>query len=168
MTIFYPITHTTRPPRPGEMNGVDYHFCSVGEFEALRDSDLLECTTVGQHHYGTTTTALKKALAHGTALLVMDPNGLEHAHRVAIAAGHAVISVFISTPQAICAARLGERPDGANRLAVVEKEQAWAFAYQYHLWWPLSTTQDSDRLLALLLHMSIPDQALSGPAARRA
>ncbi|MEQ8953052.1 MAG: guanylate kinase, partial [Gammaproteobacteria bacterium] len=48
------ISHTTRPPRPKEENGVNYHFVSFDEFMAmLNDGAFLESAEVYGHHYGT-------------------------------------------------------------------------------------------------------------------
>src|SRR5437762_1578537 len=48
------ITATTRPPRPGECEGVDYHFFSVEDFERLQaEGGFLEAANVYGHWYGT-------------------------------------------------------------------------------------------------------------------
>lgn len=48
------ISCTTRPPREGEEDGVNYHFLSVDEFtERLLNGDLLEATEFNGWHYGT-------------------------------------------------------------------------------------------------------------------
>ena len=48
------VSHTTRPGRPGEENGVNYHFVSDKEFMAmLSAADFLESAEVYGHHYGT-------------------------------------------------------------------------------------------------------------------
>jgi len=53
------ISHTTRSPRPGEQNGVNYHFVSVADFEAMRDEGLfLEHARVFDHYYGTSRAAV--------------------------------------------------------------------------------------------------------------
>ena len=45
---------TTRPPRPGEISGVDYTFLSVEKFlEMGKNNDLLECGIHGGNYYGT-------------------------------------------------------------------------------------------------------------------
>ena len=45
--IFVSVSVTTRPPRPGEIDGVHYHFVSADEFDALiADGALLEWATV--------------------------------------------------------------------------------------------------------------------------
>ena len=35
------VSHTTRPPRKGEVDGVDYHFITVEQFKAMIESDQL-------------------------------------------------------------------------------------------------------------------------------
>lgn len=48
------ISMTTREPRPGEINGEDYIFCTKEEFRAVRDEGgLLEHATFSNHYYGT-------------------------------------------------------------------------------------------------------------------
>lgn len=61
------VSHTTRNPRPGEVNGVHYHFVSHEEFEHLIDQDLfLEYAQVyGNNYYGTSLPAIEKNLADG-------------------------------------------------------------------------------------------------------
>lgn len=61
------VSHTTRNPRPGEVNGVHYHFVSHEEFEHLIEQDLfLEYAQVyGNNYYGTSLLAIEKNLADG-------------------------------------------------------------------------------------------------------
>lgn len=48
------ISHTTRPARPGEIDGQHYHFVSEAEFKQMVDNeDFLEHARVFDHHYGT-------------------------------------------------------------------------------------------------------------------
>lgn len=45
---------TTRPPRPGEVDKIDYHFLTIQQFNDLNERGLLlECGIYGPHHYGT-------------------------------------------------------------------------------------------------------------------
>ena len=57
--IFVSVSVTTRPPRPGEIDGEHYHFVSADEFDALiAEGALLEWATVhGVHRYGRYATA---------------------------------------------------------------------------------------------------------------
>lgn len=61
------VSHTTRQPRPGEENGVHYHFVQVEEFEALIEQGaFLEYAKVfGGNYYGTSLPAIEKNLAAG-------------------------------------------------------------------------------------------------------
>ncbi|NBI13198.1 guanylate kinase [[Haemophilus] felis] len=61
------VSHTTRGPRPGEIEGVHYYFVSVEEFERLIAQDLfLEYAKVfGGNYYGTSLPAIEKNLAAG-------------------------------------------------------------------------------------------------------
>ena len=61
---------TTRPPRPGEVDGADYHFIDDVRFEALIAAhDLLEHAEVFGHRYGTPAAAVREALAAGQDVL---------------------------------------------------------------------------------------------------
>jgi guanylate kinase len=66
------ISVTTRPPRPGEVDGVHYHFISETAFVAARrDGELLEWARVlrGNHAYGTPRAPVEAALAAGEDML---------------------------------------------------------------------------------------------------
>lgn len=61
------VSHTTRSPRPGEIDSVHYHFVSVDEFEALiKKGAFLEYAKVfGGNYYGTSLPAIEENLAKG-------------------------------------------------------------------------------------------------------
>ncbi len=67
------VTHTTRKPRLGEIDGVDYHFVSEEEFLRLeKEGAFVETTCYNGKHYGCS----KKEIAPGR-VVVVDPNGLK-------------------------------------------------------------------------------------------
>jgi guanylate kinase len=60
------VSVTTRPPREGEVDGKDYHFISVAQFERMRaDGELLESAKVFDNYYGTPRAEVEAALAAG-------------------------------------------------------------------------------------------------------
>jgi len=60
------ISATTRPPRPGEVDGKDYHFVSDGTFDAMvEEDDFYEWAPVFDHRYGTPKGAIREGLKHG-------------------------------------------------------------------------------------------------------
>lgn len=73
------VSATTRPPRPGEQEGIDYHFLSEQEFGARRKAgDFLECIEVfGQGHwYGTLWDEVRPSLRAGKwVILEIDVDG---------------------------------------------------------------------------------------------
>ncbi|GAB6166531.1 guanylate kinase [Thermostilla marina] len=73
------VSATTRKPRPGERDGVDYHFLTPEQFEQLRKEDqFLECFEVfgTGAWYGTLRSTVENALAEGKwVLLVIDVQG---------------------------------------------------------------------------------------------
>lgn len=71
------VTATTRPPRPGEVNGRDYHFLSEEEFEREAQSgELLEWAFVHGHRYGTPRRWVMEQLARGQdVILKIDVQG---------------------------------------------------------------------------------------------
>ena len=69
--VVYSVSATTRPRRPGEVDGVDYHFRSRADFENLIDSGgLLEYATYVDDHYGTPAAPVDAALAAGRDVLL--------------------------------------------------------------------------------------------------
>ena len=68
---------TSRPRRPSERDGVDYHFVDRGRFEAMRDSgEFLEWAEVFGHLYGTRALDTRRRLDAGRSLvLVIDVQG---------------------------------------------------------------------------------------------
>ena len=72
------ISATTRPPRPGEIDGIHYHFVSEDRFdEMIAGNELLEWAVVhGKHRYGTPRGPVEEAAAAGrTVILEVDLAG---------------------------------------------------------------------------------------------
>lgn len=69
--IEFSVSHTTRPQRPKEKNGVDYHFVTPEEFERLVRADaFLEWAVYNGNRYGTSWAALDEPLRRGRDLLL--------------------------------------------------------------------------------------------------
>lgn len=67
----FSVSHTTRAPRPGEREGVDYRFVDRAAFERLRDEGrLLECAEVHGNLYGTGLAEIERARRNGYDLLL--------------------------------------------------------------------------------------------------
>ena len=65
------VSHTTRPMRPGEVNGLNYHFVSVEEFARMLDETaFLEHARVFDNYYGTSQAWVEGALAEGTDVVL--------------------------------------------------------------------------------------------------
>lgn len=82
--VWLSVSATTRPPRPGEVDGVHYHFVSPERFDAMAaGGKLLEWAVVhGRHRYGTPRQAVVDALAAGKpALLEIDLQGARQVRR---------------------------------------------------------------------------------------
>lgn len=78
--LAYSISVTTRQPRPGEQNGVDYFFVSDGEFQGMIDrGEFLEWADVYGRRYGTTRWAVESRLQAGRdVLLEIDTQGAQN------------------------------------------------------------------------------------------
>jgi len=65
------VSYTTRAPRPGERDGVHYHFVDADRFKALRDAgEFLEFAHVHDNWYATSATWLKAEVAAGRDVLL--------------------------------------------------------------------------------------------------
>jgi guanylate kinase len=90
------VSYTTRPPRPGEADGREYHFVALPEFEAMLErGEFLESAEVHGHRYGTSQKVIEKARASGLDLMLeIDWQGAEQVRRLHPDA----IGVFILPP----------------------------------------------------------------------
>jgi len=90
------VSHTTRAPRPGEVDGEDYHFISFDEFiQMLHDGEFLESALVYGNHYGTSHTWVNQQLDSGVdVILEIDWQGAEQIRNLI----PDVCSIFILPP----------------------------------------------------------------------
>ena len=90
------VSHTTRAMRPGEVEGVNYHFVDLATFEhMLEHGDFLESAEVFGNRYGTSQRWVEEMLAAGTdVILEIDWQGAEQVRRLL----PDTVSVFILPP----------------------------------------------------------------------
>jgi len=126
------VSVTTRKPRPGEVDGRDYHFIDVGRFMAMREAGLLlEWASVFGNYYGTPREPVEVALAVGRDLLFdIDWQG---ARQMQERAPGDLVRVFILPPSTEALERRLEarNQDGPD---VVARRMAGASAELSH--WP--------------------------------
>lgn len=69
--MVFSVSHTTRQPREGEQDGVDYHFVDQPKFLAMRESQLfIESALVHQNYYGTSLAAVLEQLEAGVDVVL--------------------------------------------------------------------------------------------------
>lgn len=90
------VSSTTRPSRNGEVDGVNYHFLSVAQFEAkIAEGDFLEHAQVFDNYYGTSKSAVEEQLKAGKdVILEIDWQGAQQVRKLIPQA----ISIFILPP----------------------------------------------------------------------
>ncbi|MCQ2437988.1 MAG: guanylate kinase [Clostridia bacterium] len=129
------VSCTTRSPRPGEVNGVSYHFVDDAKFDALIAEDAFyEWAHVHQNRYGTLKSAVEEGLAAGNDMILeIDVQGCLNV----MAQNPDATSIFVSPPSR---ANLEKRLVGRGteseeslrvRLGNVAKEMAEAYKYDY-------------------------------------
>jgi guanylate kinase len=97
-SIRFSVSATTRPPRPGEQDGREYHFRSHAAFEdMLRQGQLLEHAEVFGNRYGSPRGPVEQALTGGfDTLFDIDWQGGQQIRNSAL--GKDVVSIFILPP----------------------------------------------------------------------
>jgi len=154
------ITCTTRAPRPGEQDGVDYHFLDPDKFlKRVQAGEFLEHATVYGHSYGTLKSEVRSRLRTGQdVLLNVDVQGAAAIRAKAQEDADlraAMVQVFLTTASlAELEARLRKRAQDAEevirrRLGVARQEIAQWRHFDYLL---LSTTipEDLRRMQAIV------------------
>ena len=94
------VSATTRPIRPGEVEGRDYHFVSEVDFKRMvEEGEFAEWAPVFDHHYGSPQTPIKAALKAGRDVLFdIDWQGTQQLHA---AMGEDLVRVFILPPSMV-------------------------------------------------------------------
>ena len=130
----FSVSHTTRRPRPGEEEGVDYYFVSEARFQELVDADeFLEWAPVHTHRYGTARAEYTRAEEAGMDLLLdLDVQGAGQVRRKFEDA----VTVFILPPsRRVLERRLrGRGQDEASlqrRLQAAAEEMSLYVEYDY-------------------------------------
>ncbi|MGB0842677.1 MAG: guanylate kinase [Pseudoalteromonas shioyasakiensis] len=129
------VSHTTRSPRPGEENGVHYHFVSVDEFKALIEkNDFFEWAQVFDNYYGTSKQAIESQLAAGIdVFLDIDWQGAQQIRKLV----DDVETIFILPPsKEELESRLNNRGQDsaaviAGRMAKAQSETSHYNEYDY-------------------------------------
>ena len=91
------VSATTRPMRPGEVEGTDYHFVDDAEFQRMIEAgEFAEWAPVFDHHYGSPQAPIKAALREGRDVIFdIDWQGTQQLHA---AMGEDLVRVFILPP----------------------------------------------------------------------
>ncbi|CAA7614242.1 guanylate kinase [Magnetospirillum sp. UT-4] len=132
------VSCTTRPPRPGEVDGKDYHFIDVERFQAMvAAGEFLEHARVFDNFYGTPRGAVEAALGSGRDVLFdIDWQGTQQLGQNARAD---LVTVFILPPSlAELERRLRTRAQDTDevvkkRMAKAGDEMSHWFEYEYIL-----------------------------------
>lgn len=131
------ISATTRLPRPGERDGIDYQFWNVAAFERARDEGyFLEWAKVYGNYYGTPRSPVEEKLRQGkNVVLNIDVQGAKQIRGL----GLPVVSFFLMPPsRETLRDRIKNRnqdtPDEIERrLQVADREMARASEYDYQI-----------------------------------
>lgn len=123
------VSHTTRAPRPGEIDGEHYHFTDVNSFKSLiEDKGFYEWAEVFGNFYGTSKQAIQEQLAQGIdVFLDIDWQGAQQLRKLM----PEVISIFILPPSRDeLESRLNKR--GQDSAEVIAKRMAQAQSEMSH------------------------------------
>jgi len=129
------ISYTTRAPRPGEVDGVHYHFVSQEDFqERLGRGEFLESAEVYGNYYGTSQPWIEAERAAGRDILLeIDWQGAAQVRRLV----PDVVSVFILPPsiEELRRRLQGRNSDGeaviARRMAAAREDISHCLAFDY-------------------------------------
>lgn len=123
------VSYTTRAPRPGEMNGREYHFVDDKTFVAMLErGEFLESAEVHGFRYGTSQAVIREALARGQDLVLeIDWQGAQQVRKLL----PACVGVFI-LPPSVEELERRMRARGQDADAVIRRRMASAAEEMSH------------------------------------
>ncbi|WP_375172922.1 guanylate kinase [Pseudooceanicola sp.] len=125
-TIRFSVSATTRPPRPGEVGGKDYHFLSESEFKArVTDGGMLEHAHVFGNFYGSPKAAVEEAINAGQDVLFdIDWQGAQQIRNSALS-DH-TLSIFLLPPSITeLHRRLMDRAQDSDEVIARRMQKSW-------------------------------------------
>ena len=135
--IVQTVSATTRKPRPGERNGVDYYFVTAPEFKRrIDDGEFVEYVTYGGNCYGTLKSEVQRLTGLGkTVVLVIEVRGALNIKRMFPES----VSIFIEPPSVEeLVRRINKRGDNNEaeielRLNIAKEEMTFRDKYDYRV-----------------------------------
>ena len=133
----FSISHTTREPRNGEVEGIDYHFTSEKEFEEkIERGEFLEWAKVFKNYYGTAFESVDRHHLNGDDVLIeLDVQGAQSLRAI----HYKAVFIFMMPPSLeVLETRLKNRETESasiiqERLKISEKEMQLSPLYDYIL-----------------------------------
>ena len=149
----FSISHTSREPRAGEVEGTDYHFITQKEFEKkIKDGEFLEWAKVFKNYYGTASESVDHHLIKGEDVLIeLDVQGAQSLRNI----NYKAVFIFMMPPSLeILETRLNNRGTESaskiqERLKISEKEMQLSPLYDYILT-NVDAEETTDHLLSII------------------
>nr|WP_297457639.1 guanylate kinase [uncultured Halomonas sp.] len=160
------VSHTTRPMRPGEADGINYHFVDVGTFEEMiAHGDFFEHARVFDNYYGTSHSAVRALIDAGQdVILEIDWQGAQQVRQRMPEA----VSVFVLPPsRAALYERLSAR--GTDDALVIARRMRDAIGEMSHFdeYSHIVVNDDFDIALAQLTALVLAERARLARARER-
>jgi guanylate kinase len=143
------ISATTRPPRPGEKDGREYHFVTLDRFEEMAAAgDLLEHATVFANRYGTPQAPVARAIEAGRDVLFdVDWQGAQQLRASPLS--DSIVSIFILPPSiAELRRRLEQRAQDPAEVVRRRMAQSWSEISHWSEYDYVLVNEDVDTCLA--------------------
>ena len=125
-SIRFSVSATTRPPRPGEVDGKDYHFLEEADFKSMvADGGMLEHAHVFGNFYGSPRAAVQEAIDAGQDVLFdIDWQGAQQIRNSAL--GQHTLSIFLLPPSITeLHRRLRERGQDSEEVITRRMQKSW-------------------------------------------
>ncbi len=153
----FSVSATTRPPRPGEIDGVHYYFVTKERFQEMIDQGaFLEYDAHAANYYGTPRDQAEEKLKYGPVLLDIEPNG---AKQVKQSAPDAVLIFIMPPSRAELERRLRGRGDTSEDQIRMRLERATWEMKQRDWYDYVVTNDDAERCAEEILNI-IADTAM--------
>ena len=141
----FSVSATTRPPRPGEVDGVHYYFVTRERFEEMiRQDAFLEYDAHADNYYGTPRAQAEEKMEQGLLLLDIEPIG---AKQVKQAAPDAVLIFIMPPSRQELERRLRSRGDTSEEQMQLRLERA-AWEMDQRAWYDYVVVNDDARRCA--------------------